>query len=199
MRKLRLLSLAVISLAISACGNSTVDSPPLVTELSNPVLVHKEKTVLLFFWYGCPHCYMVHKEMLKKDIAGVKVEYIAVPGNDIWTKHAQHFYAMKRMNLISRLDDDFFDMVQGAKSNPSDSEIDEFLESKGVDVIEYHKAFSSEAVQGDLNDASSLAKKYEINGVPAIYADGDHRLEIERVSSYADIPKALALFYSPLH
>ena len=195
MRKLKLLSLAVAALAMSACGDSKIDAP-LIAESGNPTLAHKEKTIVMFFWYGCPHCYKVHAEMLKKDIPGVSVEYVAVPGNEIWTKHAQHFYTMKRMDLLTSISDKFFDMVQQAKSNPSNSEIDKFLESQGVDINEYHKVFASDGIQKDLESASEMSKKYGVNGVPAIYADGDHRLEMERAASYADIPKALDLYYS---
>lgn len=195
MRKLKLLSLAVIALSLSACGNPSVDSP-LISSSGNPELIHKDKTIVMFFWYGCPHCYKVHGEMLKKNTPGVSVEYVAVPGNEIWTKHAQHFYTMKRMGLLPDLSDSFFDMVQAAKSNPSNSEIDKFFESHKVSIADYHKVFDSAQVQKDLEEASKLAKQYKINGVPAIYADGDHRLEMERAASYADIPKALDSFYS---
>lgn len=196
MNKLKLISIAVMALAVSACGQPAGVAQPIINTVQNTSLVAKENTVMMFFWYGCPHCYHLHKEMKAFNKDGVKVEMIAVPGNPLWTKHAQHFYAMKQMGLLEQLSDKFFDMVQSAGSNPSDAEIDRFFASNGVDVNNYHKVYRSESVSVALKDARDLAARYSVRGVPSLFVDGDRKVEMDKAKSFSDIPTALTEYYN---
>lgn len=157
--------------------------------------VHIENTVMIFFWYGCPHCYAVHQEITKANIQGIKYDYIAVPGNSTWTYHAKIFYTLKRLGKLNELNDKFFDFVQEHGSKPSEQEVVSFMLKNGVGKDEYLKAINSVEVEHDVDTARKLAKQYEIKGVPGIFMDGTKEIRLRDLSSYSEVPIKLKQFY----
>jgi thiol:disulfide interchange protein DsbA len=150
--------------------------------------------VKMFFWYGCVHCYKVHQNI---NIEGDKdrYEFIATTGNKTWTEHARHFYAMKELHLLDKLDDKFFDFVIEHKSNPSESDYRGFLKENGVDEHSYFSMLDSSVVDKDMDEARQLASQYAVKGVPSIFIDGNRPVSLSGFSSYSDVVKSIKAFY----
>jgi thiol:disulfide interchange protein DsbA len=193
MVKNKLIAAVLLSLAVGAvitgCGPSKEQG---VSQVSYE---KTENVVRVFFWYGCPHCYAVHKEIRSEQFKNIKFEYIAVPGNKVWTYHAANFYTLKRMGLLEVLNEKFFDFIQDSGSNPSEEEILKFIAQQGVDPVEYKRVLDSVEVKHDLDAAKELSKKYGVSGVPAVFMDGTVQIKIAELNSYSEIKERIHSFY----
>lgn len=194
MVKSKLIAAMLLSLTVGAvitgCGPGSKEQG--VSQVSYE---KTENVVRVFFWYGCPHCYAVHKEIRSEQFKNVKFEYIAVPGNKVWTYHAANFYTLKRMGLLETLNEKFFDFIQDSGSNPSEDEILKFIAQQGVDPAEYKRILDSVEVKHDLDSARELSKKYGVSGVPAVFMDGTVQIKIAELNSYSEIKERIHAFY----
>ncbi len=137
-------------------------------------------TVMEFFWYGCPHCYTLEPaidEWLKRKPD--YVDFVPVPAmfnsaNVIL--HAKTYYALKLMGEAERLRPVIFDAMHRQKLRlDSREEMEQFLGKQGVDVEAFRKALASFAVQTQAKRAATLARRFDVRGVPAIVVDGKYR------------------------
>lgn len=182
------LVMGVAVLNLTGCGGQ---------EQAAPIkqMIKTENTVKIFFWYGCPHCYAVHNEIKKETFKNINFEYVAVPGNEVWTYHAANFYALKRLNKLNELSDKFFDFVQDNHSRTSENMVLDFMEKNGVDREVYKKTLHSDEVRHDLEIAKKTAKQYGVQGVPGIFMDGVHEIKLKGLGSYGDVVTRIHEFY----
>lgn len=191
--KKKIFATLILSLVIGASVVGCRDTAD--TSASQVQYEKTENVVKVFFWYGCPHCYAVHKEVKPDSFKNLKIEYIAVPGNKVWTYHASIFYTLKRMNLLDTLNEPFFDFVQANGSNPSEGKIIGFMEAHGVNIEDYKRVLHSDEVKHDLASASRLSKNYGVSGVPAIFMDGVTPIKMSDLSAYSDIKNVIHEYY----
>ena len=59
-------------------------------------------SVKVFFWYGCPHCQLLDKEIQNWQIrlpSNVQIEKIPVAFGSPWVEHARLFYAVQQFKI----------------------------------------------------------------------------------------------------
>lgn len=130
-----------------------------------------------FFWYGCPHCYVLEPALanwLKKMPANA--QFVRTPGTaPRWMIHGQAYYTFEAMGALDKLHGAFFKAVQEQPGAFNDEKaITDFAASQGVDRKKFGEAFNSFGVRLKLEKAKQLNQDLNISSVPAIVVDGKY-------------------------
>ncbi|MFM1891667.1 MAG: thiol:disulfide interchange protein DsbA [Pseudomonadota bacterium] len=132
-----------------------------------------------FFWYGCPHCYQFEpyvKQWLQtkpEDVRFVRIPAMFGGAADL---HARAYYALEVMGELERLHEPFFKVIQEEKRKlRSPAELEEWVQSQGVDVEKFRATMDSFAVHAKVNRAQSLMRRYGVRSVPTMVVDARYR------------------------
>jgi thiol:disulfide interchange protein DsbA len=130
-----------------------------------------------FFWYGCPHCYVLEPALnswLKKMPANA--QFVRTPGAaPRWVIHGQAYYAFEAMGVLEKLHGPFFKAMQDKPGAFNDEKaVADFAASQGVDRKKFNEAFNSFGVRLKLEKAKQLNRDLNISSVPAIVVDGKY-------------------------
>jgi thiol:disulfide interchange protein DsbA len=132
-----------------------------------------------FFMYSCGHCNELEPyldEWLKQkpeDVDFVKVP--AVFDQPTIIMYAKVFYALNLIEADAGIHAKIFKAIHEEKNRlRTEAEMDDFLESNGVNMDEFHKAVKSFAILTNMRKASVLAENFDIRGVPALAIDGKY-------------------------
>ena len=183
-----ILSAALVSASLFGMSVQAADVPleagKTYVELSNPVAVAVpgKVEVVELFWYGCPHCYSFEPvinpwaEKLPSDVNFVRIP--AMFGGP-WDAHGQMFLTLEAMGVENKVHSAVFNAIQKeGKRLTKPEEMADFLATQGVDKDKFLATFNSFAVQGQVQKAKELAKKYEISGVPTMVVNGKYRFDL---------------------
>jgi thiol:disulfide interchange protein DsbA len=135
--------------------------------------------VIEFFWYGCPHCYSFEPVLdawLKK--LPKNVEFIRQPAvfSDLWGKHAKAYFTAEALGVVDKTHADFFDAIQNKKQNlDTEDQLAKFFAEHGVSETDFHNAYTSFLVDSKLRQATAMAGRYGVTGVPAIIINGKYK------------------------
>jgi len=168
-----LLLMMWVSLPLAA---QTFEAGRHYTEFPFPQPVEGEKIeVREFFWYGCPHCYVLEPAInrwLKRKPANVV--YVRTPGMaPHWVLDAQAFYAFEALGVLDKMHPLMFDAIHKDKQRfKSEDAIAAFAAKHGVDAKAFHDAFGSFGVRINLEKARQLNQAYTISSVPTLVVDG---------------------------
>ncbi|MDH3342529.1 MAG: thiol:disulfide interchange protein DsbA/DsbL [Gammaproteobacteria bacterium] len=147
--------------------------------------------VLEFFWYGCPHCYKfepILKNWLKTKPANI--EFVRVPAvfRPEWKVHARTYYALQAMGLGEKYHSVIFDAIHKDKAKIyTESEMIDFLVSKGVDGVAFKAAYSAFSVDMKVRKAIEKVTGYAIKGVPAMGVNGKYLVSGQSAGSYENM------------
>lgn len=135
--------------------------------------------VIEFFWYGCPHCYSF-EPLLEKWLKNLpkNVEFIRQPAvfSDLWGKHAKAYFTAEALNVVDKIHADFFDAIQNKKQNlETEDQLAKFFAAHGVNETEFHNTYNSFLVDSKMRQASAMAGRYGVTGVPAIIVNGKYK------------------------
>lgn len=130
-----------------------------------------------FFWYGCPHCYVLEPGLsawLKKLPANAR--FVRTPGTaPRWLVHAQAYYTFEALGALDKLHAAFFQAMQ---ENPArynnESVIADFAAAHGIDRKKFSETFQSFGVRLKLERAKQLNQDLNISSVPTIVVDGKY-------------------------
>jgi len=155
--------------------NYEVLANPSPTENSDKVQVDE------FFWYGCPHCYVLEPHLvawLSKKPANVEFKRIPAALNPSWAIHAKFYYAMESMGIVDQHHEAVFDVIQ-KEHTPlmSEPEILDFMQKRGVDRAKFQEAMNSFEVDGLIRRSNQLAGQYRLNGVPNVIVANKYRVD----------------------
>ena len=183
-----ILSAALVSATLFGMTAQAADVPleagKTYIELSSavPVAVPGKIEVVELFWYGCPHCYAFEPvvnpwaEKLPSDVNFVRLP--AMFGGP-WDAHGQMFLTLEAMGVEHKVHAAVFNAIQKEGKRLTDKEeMADFLATQGVDKDKFLATFNSFAVQGQVQKAKELAKKYEISGVPTMVVNGKYRFDL---------------------
>jgi len=142
---------------------------------SNPDKVE----VIEFFWYGCPHCYSF-EPVLEKWVKALpkNVEFIRQPAvfSDLWGKHAKAYYTAEALGVVDKIHADFFDALQEKKLKlETEDQLAKFFAEHGVKDSDFRTTFNSFLVDAKIRQATGMAARYGVTGVPAIIINGKFR------------------------
>lgn len=130
-----------------------------------------------FFWYGCPHCYVL-EPVLARWVKGMpaNAQFVRTPGAaPRWLVHGQAYYAFEMLGALEKLHAPFFKAVQERPGALNDEKaIADFVASLGVDRSKFLEAFNSFGVRLKLEKAKQLNRDLNITSVPAIVVDGKY-------------------------
>ena len=149
--------------------------------------------VLEFFWYGCPHCF-TFEPILKKwlETKPANVEFIRVPAvfRPEWKVHARSYYALQAMGLGEKYHLAIFNaMHKDKKTLYSETDMIDFLVSKGVNKEEFKAAYNAFSVDGQVRKAIKKVQGYAIQGVPAMAVNGKYLISGKSAGSYENMLK----------
>lgn len=130
-----------------------------------------------FFWYGCPHCYVLEPALTKwvKKMPA-NAQFVRTPGTaPRWMIHAQAYYAFESLGALEKLHGAFFKAVQEQPAAYNDEKaIAGFATKQGVDRKKFDETFNSFGVRLKLEKAKQLNQDLNISSVPAIVVDGKY-------------------------
>ncbi|HEX5362631.1 MAG TPA: thiol:disulfide interchange protein DsbA/DsbL [Gallionella sp.] len=140
----------------------------------------KKIEVLEFFFYGCPHCFHLHRDLtawsksLPKD---VELTYVPVVFRDSWEPMAWTFYALDALGQREQLHDALFQAWNVSNVDLSDeAKILNYLAPRGVDRTKFSAAYNSFAVQSKVTRAKQMIRSYGISGTPTIVVEGKYSI-----------------------
>lgn len=147
-----------------------------------------------FFWYGCPHCYVLEPALanwLKKIPANA--QFVRTPGTaPRWMIHGQAYYTFEAMGALEKLHGAFFKAMQDKPGAFNDEKaIAGFAASHGVDRKKFDEAFNSFGVRLKLEKAKQLNQDLNISSVPALVVDGKYMTTAAMAGGEAQMLKLL--------
>lgn len=165
-------------------GGATVAAAELGKEyklMEPPLPVSGKKIeVLEFFFYGCSHCFDLHKPLTvweKKMPKGVELIYVPAIFKDSMEPMARTFYALESMGKGHQLHDALYRAWNVDSVELRDeAQISDFVASKGVDRAKFSEAYNSFSVQSQATRAKQMVRSYVIGGTPTIVVDGKYMI-----------------------
>ena len=151
-------------------GRHYIELPsPQPTETGDKIEVRE------FFWYGCPHCYVLEPPLaayVKKLPANTA--FVRTPGvAPSWLVQAQAFYTFEVLGVTEKLHAAFFDAWHGKGRRLTDeASIAAFAAEHGVDQAKFRQAFNSFAVRTRVERAKQQNIRFMVDSVPMLAVDG---------------------------
>lgn len=162
-----------------ASGDETLKyatlSPPHPSATGQPV------EVIEVFWYGCPDCGGLEPHLSKlmdempDDVAFRRMPAVAPR----WEPHARAFYAAEALGKL-----DCFHTALGKAMRVdrrrllSEYDLVAFADEIGLDSAAFHKAYRSTEVDGRLEHARALTRRFGIDAVPSLIINGKYRTNL---------------------
>jgi len=140
------------------------------------VTTGKKIEVREFFWYGCPHCYVLEPGLEKwlKRLPS-NAQFVRTPGtaSPAWRIHAQAYYTFETLGVEDKWHGAFFKAVQEHHQEFNDANgIEKFAVAHGIDKQKFRDAFNSFGVRLKVEKAIQLNQDLNINSVPTVVVDG---------------------------
>ena len=177
----RVFSAAVLAATVLALSPAVAQQQaPLFTELNPPLPTDTKGKVevIEFFWYECPHCYVLEPYLeawVKKLPKDVEFRRVPATFNDRWNISARVYYALEAMGLAEKLHRPLFDAIHKDRLRITDErQLTEWLQRQGVDVAKFSATLKSFAVESRLKRAQGLVHGSKIDGVPALLVNGQY-------------------------
>lgn len=143
-----------------------------------PVADTSKIEVLEVFWYGCSHCFdfepYVAKWLANKPD---DVDFKRVPAafNKNWKLHAKTYYAAEALGVLDKVHAPLFKAIHEEKQKLTDEEsLAGFFAKQGVSADDFRQTLSSFGVEGKLQQAQLMVRRYGVTGVPAMVVNGKY-------------------------
>jgi len=160
-----------------------------------PVETGKNIEVREYFWYGCPHCYVLEPHLEKwLKTKPANAHLVRVPGvfNERWAIHARTYYAFEALGLTSKLHRKLFDGIHAQKQPLDDpAMIADFVKDNGGDRKAFLDTYNSFGVQASVGRASRAAQAINLQSVPALVVDGKYITNANIAGGYDKVPAVL--------
>ena len=138
----------------------------------------KKIEVLEFFFYGCSHCFDLHKPLsmwektMPKD---VELTYVPTIFRDSWEPMARTFYTLESLGQLHQLHDALYKAWNVDNNALSDeAKILDFVAPRGVDRAKFSAAYNSFSMQSKVVRAKQMIRSYGISGTPTLIVDGKY-------------------------
>lgn len=171
----------LVAILLLACGTA-VSAAELGKEyrlLQSPQPVAGKKIeVLEFFFYGCSHCFDLHKPLTvweKKMPKDVELIYVPTIFRDSMEPLARTLYALESLGQAHQMHDALYRAMNVEGVNLRDeASIAGYLSKKGVDRTKFSAAYNSFSMQSKVTRAKQMVRSYGISGTPTIVVDGKY-------------------------
>jgi len=132
--------------------------------------------VLDFFWYGCPHCYVLLPELeawRKRQASDVAFKHVPVAFDTAREPHSKIFYALQVLGRVDDMHVKVFEAFHLRHMRLLDrDEIADFMASNGIPRDKWLAAYDSFTVAGLSARARLTTQAYMIDGTPTLACDG---------------------------
>jgi len=160
---------------------------PQPTETGDKVEVRE------FFWYGCPHCYVLEPYLDNWQVPD-SAQFVRTPAtfNELWTTHARVYYVLQEMGRIDELHPVFFDALHKRQLRLTDAaSIAGFFEGHGIPADKFQSAWRSLLVDTRVGKADKAVRAYGLKSVPSFAVNGKYLVAPSMVTSYAEFIEVL--------
>lgn len=173
-------ALAVTPLALGAPTYAQERRPRLDADYRmiepQPVPPGDVVEVIDFFWYGCPYCNELQPSMVaweKRKPANVTLRHIPAVLRENWAPHARIYYTLEALGEVERLHQKVYHSyhVEELYMSRADVMID-WAVKNGIDRQKWVDAYSSVEVNGKIEQAVELTRRYRVQGTPTLIVDG---------------------------
>jgi thiol:disulfide interchange protein DsbA len=154
--------------------------------------------VIEFFWYGCPHCYVLEpyiETWLKDKPPYIDFKRVPVMFGEVHRAHARLFYTLQALGKAEELNSKVFDRIHQQRDPLYAPEDDkgtlqdqlQFAKANGISEADFVTAYNSFAVQANLQKADDLMRRDRIDGVPSIVIAGKYESDVGAAGSQANL------------
>jgi protein dithiol oxidoreductase (disulfide-forming) len=139
------------------------------------------------FWLACPHCYAFEpflKGWLKSKPAYVEFVRVPVMWQPMHKSHAKLYYtleALGRDDLVAKAFETIasrHEMLVGNSDEETFKLQQQFATSNGVSADDFAKAYNSFSVNSNLQRATEITQRYQVQGVPFVVVNGKYTTDI---------------------
>lgn len=144
------------------------------------------------FSYACPHCNSFQPIVQPWHAAlpeDVKFERLPAIFSRSWEPYARAYMTFEALGVTEKTHQALFDALhRDRKPLRKIEEIADYVSTLGVDRKKFMSTAESFAVNGRLNQAQNLVRRYGITGTPSIVVDGKYRISAGgEVQTYSDM------------
>src|SRR3984957_20159030 len=154
--------------------------------------------VIEFFWYGCPHCAVLEpyiQNWLKDKPPYIEFVRIPVMFGEVHRAHARLFYTLQALGKVDELNSKVFDQIHQQRDPLYAPDDDKgtlqdqlhFAKANGISEADFMSAYSSFAVQANLQKADDLMRRDRIEGVPSIVIAGKYESDVGMAGGQANL------------
>ena len=153
--------------------------------VANPVKVEVQGKIEVreFFWYGCPHCFVLEPHMqtwLKKLPKDVRFVRTPAAMNPVWEQGARGYYVSEALGVRKRSHLPLFHAIHVNKQQIFDQASQaKFFTRYGVPEAKFNSLFNSFAITAKVAQSNRLAQQYQLTGVPAVVVNGKYVVQGE--------------------
>lgn len=153
--------------------------------VANPVKVEVPGKIEVreFFWYGCPHCFVLEPHMqtwLKKLPKDVRFVRTPAAMNPVWEQGARGYYVSEALGVRKRSHLPLFHAIHVNKQQIFDQVSQaKFFTRYGVPEAKFNSLFNSFAITAKVAQSNRLAQQYQLTGVPAVVVNGKYVVQGE--------------------
>lgn len=186
MKKLVLGGMTAMALAFSAHSMAaTYVAGKDYTVIQNPgkSAVAGKIEVREFFWYDCPHCFILEPHMqtwlktMPKDVTFVRTPAAM---NPVWEQGARAYYTTEILGVRKRTHLPLFHVNHETNRQVlSKDAFAKFLTNYGVPEAKFNSTYDSFAVTAKVAESNKLAQQYQLSGVPAVVVNGKYVVQGE--------------------
>ena len=153
--------------------------------VANPVKVEVPGKIEVreFFWYGCPHCFVLEPHMqtwLKKLPKDVRFVRTPAAMNPVWEQGARGYYVSEALGVRKRSHLPLFHAIHVNKQQIFDQASQaKFFTRYGIPEAKFNSLFNSFAITAKVAQSNRLAQQYQLTGVPAVVVNGKYVVQGE--------------------
>lgn len=147
--------------------------------LDNPEKISGDAIIVReFFWYGCPHCFILEPHMqtwLKKMPKDVNFVRTPAAMNPVWEQNARGYYVSEALGVRKRTHLPLFHAINEGNQQIFDQASQaKFFVNYGVPEAKFNSMYNSFAITSKVAQAKKLAQQYQLSGVPAVVVNGKY-------------------------
>jgi thiol:disulfide interchange protein DsbA len=147
--------------------------------------------VVEFFWYGCPHCFLLQgplDEWLKKKPQDVEFRRVPAIFRPSWVAHARVFYTLETVGELGRLHEAVYRALHIDKVDLGSAEASaEWAARNGIERSRWMSAYNSADTSKKVEQARSATRDYALQGTPSLVVDGRYITSSSMADSYQGV------------
>ncbi len=148
------------------------------------------------FWLACPHCYAFEpflRSWLKSKPGYVEFVRVPVMWQAMHKSHAHLYYtleALGREDLVAKAFETIaarHELMVGGGDEETFKLQQDFATSNGVSADDFAKAYNSFSVNSNLQRATEITQRYQVQGVPFVIVNGKYTTDIAMAGGEAKL------------